>query len=145
MNKLKRLTKYLKLIPNDKIGEWVQPPKEDGVFIMPYVEYTDMVYNFMSDVGKFCKKYDLYNYDAILRKNQVGYNGVSIRETDVSDKDLQCVLAIIYGAVRAERFCEGVLLDMFQSGDIERWLTRLLDFEGKNNKKHYLSKKHNIK
>ena len=51
---------------------------------------------------------------------------------DVSDKDAQCVLALILGAVRAERFCDGALMGFFKDGSIEKWLTRLLEIDGGN-------------
>ena len=37
----------------------------------------------------------------------------------------QCVMALIVGAVRAERFCDGALLTFFTDGSIRRWLERL--------------------
>ena len=44
---------------------------------------------------------------------------------DVSAMDAQCVLALIVGAVRAERFCDGALLDFFENGCMAKWLKRL--------------------
>ena len=40
----------------------------------------------------------------------------------------------ILGAVRAERFCDGVLLGFFENGSIARWIERLkeLDTDGEN-------------
>ncbi len=55
-------------------------------------------------------------------------------EADVSDKDAQSVLALIIGAVRAERFCDGALMGFFKDGSIEKWLTRLLEIDGGQNK-----------
>jgi len=39
--------------------------------------------------------------------------------------DAKCVMALIMGVIRAERFCEGVLLNFFQKGIIRKWLERL--------------------
>ena len=36
----------------------------------------------------------------------------SMKNTDVSNLNAQCVLALIMGTVRAERFCDGALLDI---------------------------------
>lgn len=44
---------------------------------------------------------------------------------DVSALDAQCVMALIMGAVRAERFCDGALLGFFKDGSIKKWLERL--------------------
>ena len=46
-------------------------------------------------------------------------------EADVSSLHTQCVMALIMGAVRAERFCDGALLGFFKDGSIRRWLERL--------------------
>lgn len=44
---------------------------------------------------------------------------------DVSGLDERCVMALIMGAVRAERFCDGALLNFFNNGSIRKWLERL--------------------
>ena len=46
-------------------------------------------------------------------------------EADVSALDAQCIMALIMGAVRADRFCEGALMDFFKDGSIKKWLERL--------------------
>ena len=51
-------------------------------------------------------------------------------EADVSKLDAQCVMALIVGAVRAERFCDGALLGFFKDGSIQKWLTRLKEIDG---------------
>ena len=44
---------------------------------------------------------------------------------DVSSLDGQTIMALIMGVVRAERFCDGELLEFFKDGSIEKWLQRL--------------------
>ena len=46
----------------------------------------------------------------------------------------KCVVALIYGAIRAERFCDGAILAFLKDGTFVRWLERLktLDADGKN-------------
>lgn len=44
---------------------------------------------------------------------------------DVSELDGQAVMALLLGAVRAERFCDGALLGFFGDGSMRRWLLRL--------------------
>ena len=44
---------------------------------------------------------------------------------DVSALDGKTVMALLVGAVRAERFCDGALLGFLESGCIGRWLRRL--------------------
>jgi hypothetical protein len=50
-------------------------------------------------------------------------------EADVSGADVTCVLALLVGAVRAERFCDGALLRFFREGCIRRWLERLKEID----------------
>lgn len=46
------------------------------------------------------------------------------------NKDGICVMALLLGAVRTERFCDGALLGFFQKGSIQRWLERLKEIDG---------------
>ncbi|WP_400256419.1 DUF6508 domain-containing protein [Candidatus Methanomassiliicoccus intestinalis] len=46
-------------------------------------------------------------------------------EANVSKLGAQCVMTLIMGAVRAERFCDGALLGFFKDGSIRKWLERL--------------------
>lgn len=43
-------------------------------------------------------------------------------EADTTRLDAKCVMAIITGAVRTERFCDGVLLGFFKDGSIRKWV-----------------------
>lgn len=58
----------------------------------------------------------------------------SMAKTEVDNLDAKCVVALIYGAIRAERFCDGAILAFLKDGTIVRWLERLktLDADGKN-------------
>lgn len=38
-------------------------------------------------------------------------------------------MALLLGAVRAERFCDGALLGFFEDGSIRRWLVRLREID----------------
>lgn len=38
-------------------------------------------------------------------------------------------MALITGAVRAERFCDGALLGFFKDGSIRKWLERLKELD----------------
>jgi hypothetical protein len=49
----------------------------------------------------------------------------SMEAADVSSLDVKCVIALLMGAVRAERFGDGALLGFFKSECILRWLQRL--------------------
>ena len=48
-----------------------------------------------------------------------------MRSADEMSLDVQCILALIMGAIRVDRFCEGALLSFFEDGYIVKWLKRL--------------------
>ena len=47
----------------------------------------------------------------------------------VDDLDAKTVLALLIGAIRADRFCEGALLGFMKSVAIQRWLVRLKELD----------------
>lgn len=46
--------------------------------------------------------------------------------------DAQCIIALIYGAIRAERFCDGAVLGFLKDGLITKWLERLKTLDTDN-------------
>ncbi|HFU3961786.1 TPA: DUF6508 domain-containing protein [Streptococcus suis] len=136
MSKFDILTKYIPIIQADSIGEWVIDNENDGTLEypiqMPFVDYSEMVDNFIDDVYAFeesNKDMELTRYEDILKDNGLEWDSESMKNTDISSLNAQCVLALIMGAVRAERFCDGALLDFFKSGCILKWLDRLKNIE----------------
>ena len=103
--------------------------------------YTNAVYEqtaelFISDVYAFADahaEYELNSYMRILEDNGLKWDYQVLFDADVSRMDAQCVLAMLMGAVRAERFCEGILLDFLKSGAIHKWLKRLKEIDGDEN------------
>lgn len=132
MTKFENLIKYLPLLENDNIGTWIIDRKNDGTpehpIQMPFVNYSEMVHHFIDDVYDFNEKnkdFELTRYGEILEKNGLEWGSKSMSEADVTSLDGQCVMALIMGAVRAERFCDGALLGFFKDGSIRKWLLRL--------------------
>lgn len=132
MSKFDILTKYIPIIQEDNIGEWVFDKENDGTLEnpiqVPYVNYSEMVNNFVDDVYTFHnsnKDMELTRYGDILKESGLEWDSESMENADISNLNAQCVLALIMGAVRAERFCDGALLDFFKSGCILKWLERL--------------------
>lgn len=137
MNKYKNLIKYLSLLKEDNIGTWIIDRENDGTpehpIQMPFVNYSETIYQFIEDVYDFNennKEFELTHYGDILKKNGIEWGSKSMSNADVSALDAQCVMALIMGAVRAERFCDGALLGFFKDGSIRRWLTRLEEIDG---------------
>lgn len=136
MSKFDILVKYIPMIQTASIGEWIIDKENDGTpehpIHMPFVGYSEMVHNFINDVYTFeesNKNMELTRYGDILKDNDLEWDTDSMKNADVSNLNAQCVLALIMGAVRAERFCEGALLDFFKSGCILKWLERLNSIE----------------
>lgn len=131
------LTKYLSQLDKDPIGTWIIDRENDGTpehpIHMPFVNYSEMVHHFINDVYRFNdnnKDFGLNRYGEILEQNGLKWGSKSMSEADVSHMDARCVMALIIGAVRAERFCDGALLSLFEDGSIRRWLERLKEIDG---------------
>ena len=124
MNKFENLIKYLPLLEDDNIGTWIIDRENDGTpehpIQMPFVNYSEMVHHFIEDV---------YDFE---EKNRLEWGSKSMSEADVSSLDTQCIMALIMGAVRAERFCDGALLGFFKDGSIKKWLERLKKIDTNN-------------
>ena len=136
-----RLTKYLLEFPSDEKGMWIIDKENDGTLEhpiqMPYVNYSRLVRDFTDDVYSFVDKHEemgLRSYAEILKENGIEWGMDSMSIAAVKNLNAKCVLAMILGAVRAERFCDGALLGFFENGSIERWIERLkeLDTDGEN-------------
>ena len=99
--------------------------------LMPFTNSFEVEYKFVQDVYAFQEnhpEYRLERYNELLEQNGLEWSG-KMSNADVSDKDAQCVLALIVGAVRAERFCDGALKNFFENGSIKKWLARLLEID----------------
>lgn len=78
MNKFDILIKYIPIIQDDKIGEWVMDTEGHGTqqdpIHVPFVNYSDLVNSFIRDVYRFAennKDMKLNNYGEILNKNNI--------------------------------------------------------------------------
>ena len=101
------------------------------------MNYSCVVDHFIDDVYSFVDNHEemgLYSYQKVLEENGIKWNAKSMETAVVDDLDAKCVVALIYGAIRAERFCDGTILAFLKDGTFVRWLERLktLDADGKN-------------
>lgn len=126
------LTNYIPMLQGDDIGEWVIDKENDGTaehpIQMPYVNYSETVRRFIEDVYTFAEQHqemELTRYNEILKENGIEGGTNDMENVDISNVNAQCVLALIMGVLRAERFCDGVILDFFTNGTIVKWLERL--------------------
>lgn len=135
------LTKYLDEFAGAEFGTWIIDKKNDGTpehpLQFPFVNYLCVVDHFIDDVYSFVDNHEemgLHSYQKVLEENGIKWNAKSMETAVVDDLDAKCVVDLIYGAIRAERFCDGAILAFLKDGTIVRWLERLktLDADGKN-------------
>lgn len=139
MEQFKPVTKYISLIEEHDIGRWKIDRENDGTLEhpiqAPFVIYSETINNFVHDVYALVDQYPewkLNHYGQILEDNGLQWGKDSMSGAIVEDLDARCICALLVGAVRAERFCDGALMSFFKNGSITRWLQRLKEIdEGK--------------
>lgn len=132
-----RITKYLpELEKAESYGEWIVDRESKGTMDdpiqMPYVNYGRTVIGMERAIYAFVEshpEYELTRYSDILERNGLSWNDRVMSEADVSKLDGQAMMALLLGAVRAERFCDGALLRFFEDGSVKRWLLRLREID----------------
>ena len=136
MKKYSALTKYINLLKNDNAGEWIVDKENDGSserpMHLPFVIYSITVKKLADDIYKFAKESDEIvpsKYADILNANGIEWNSDSMMKADASGLDAQCILALLIASLRAERFCDGALLEFIKNGAVIRWLKRLQELD----------------
>lgn len=131
------LTRFIPQLELAKsFGVWVVDREHAGAsddpVQFPYVAYgqlvtrvEDSIYAFMADRPEW----ELTRYGEILEENGLAWDATSMEGADIATLDVRAVMALLVGAVRAERFCDGALFRFFESGCIERWLRRLREID----------------
>lgn len=134
------LTKHLPAIENaEGFGNWVVDRESKGAMNdpikMPYVNYGTTVADVEQAIYDFVdehSEYELTHYHDILERDGLEWSSQAMSGADVSELDGQAMMALLLGAVRAERFCDGALLDFFEDGSMRRWLLRLKGIDGRD-------------
>ncbi|MBD3860804.1 hypothetical protein IEE86_13800 [Bacillus sp. 28A-2] len=132
MSRFESLRKYIPMLQKDRIGEWVIDQENDGTaerpIQMPFVHYSETVQHIIEDIYTFAEQHqemELTRYRKILKENGIEGGLNDIENVDISTLNAQCVLALIMGGVRAERFCDGAIFNFFKSGAMLKCLERL--------------------
>ena len=133
------LTRFIPLLEDEEShGEWIVDHTHKGTHgdpkFLPYVEYgktADNLFDAIWDFGDDHPELDLRNYSDIMDRN-LPKDRTSLGSVDASQLDGQTIMAILYGAVRSERFIEGLFLGFLEDGCIRRWLTRLREIDEQN-------------
>ena len=77
------------------------------------------------DFHKSNPEFELNNYRAILGEYRIKWGMKEMIEADPSKMDEKVIMAMLMGMVRAERFSEGTIMEMLESGCVLKWLERL--------------------
>lgn len=132
MKKFELLTVFIPQMQPNTYGKWIIDKKNDGSkehpIQMPFVDYSETIDKFIDTLYEFCESHPEYehtNYHATLESHGLEWGQTSMEAADVTGMDAKGVIALLIGAVRAERFCDGALLSMLEKGCILRWLNRL--------------------
>ncbi len=136
MKQFVRLTKLIQQLSNDPHGEWIIDRDNDGSkehpIQWPHVDYTKTVMELEHAIYDFVDQnpdYKLTSYSDILEARGIKWSTASMEKADVSSLDPQGVMALLVGAIRAERFCDGAFLGFLKSGAVLKWLSRLKEID----------------
>lgn len=136
ISKFRELTDFIPQIKETFLGNWVVDTQglTDLKIIKqaPYVNYATVVRRFISALYCFCEnhpEYEHVNYLETLKAAGSDTWENELENADVSKMDAKAVIALLIGAVRADRFSEGALLDLLEEGCVLRWLERLKEID----------------
>lgn len=131
------LTNLLPELSDSKaVGERIADHKNDGTkehpIQFPFVAYAEAVTKLEDNIYTFEKEHpelSLNKYQAILEEQGIEWDMRFMCSADVSDFTGRQVVALLLGAVRAERFCDGALKEFVENGSVKRWLERLVEID----------------
>ena len=104
----------------------------DDPISMHFVGHSPAVNKLEKAIYAFVKEhpeYELTKYEEILKANGLEWSSHSMGEADVSYADGKLVMALLMGALRADRFSEGTFLGFCEDGSVVRWLKRLKEID----------------
>ena len=120
INQFEKITRYIPQLETRDFGDWIFDKENDGTpehsYHFPFVNYSQVVCAFQDDLFAFCKEhpeYEYTNYNKTLEENGIDWRKNSMEAADVSTLNAKAVIALLVGAWRAERFCDGALLVFF--------------------------------
>ena len=128
--KYRVLIKYIEAFKEQPTqGKWVVDKESKGTsddpIQMPCIKFNDLVFDFLKDFEPFMDM----SYQETLRENNLDWSYDSITAYDIENADKVLVIAFITAIIRAEKFCDGILLKAINDGYMVRWLGRLFLIE----------------
>ena len=88
----------------------------------------DLIYA-ISDFVDDHRELELNHYGQILESYGLKWDDRIMRNTDVSKAGARCVLALLVGMMRGERFSYGLVKDYRENGIVTKWLNRLKEID----------------
>lgn len=136
MSRFDKLINLIEPLKNDKFGEMVIDREHKGTLDdpihFPFPVYTETVNSLIEaiyEIERDYPEYKLNRYGEILNEHGIEWGDRSMKAADVSEMDIQGVLALLMGMVRSERFCDGSIMDFLKSGVVLKWLERLKEID----------------
>lgn len=128
--KYRVLIKYIEAFKEQPTqGKWIFDKESKGTYDdsiqMPYIKFNDLVFDFLKDFEPFMDM----GYQETLIENNLDWSYDSITAYDIENADKVLVIAFITAIIRAERFCDGILLKAINDGYMVRWLERLFSIK----------------
>ena len=105
------------IIENEKIDK--------NVIIVPNLEYTKEVEEFINEVYKIADKY----YMLTLKLSRINIKSFNPEEINANKLGKRTIIALLTGIVRNERINEGLIKENIESGFIRKCLTRLSEID----------------
>lgn len=131
-----KLTELIPVLKTDDFGEWIIDKENDGTtehpIQFPFVNYGEAVQKLEEEIYRFDDshpEFGLKGYGEILNASGIEWRTESMQHAEVGTLDGKTVMALLLGAVRAERFCDGALLLFCKDGSIIKWLERLKEID----------------
>lgn len=138
MGKYDMLFKHIELLSGEDFGKWFSDKDNYGSMErpiqMPYFEYSQVVENFVTDVRLCWEKSGLQDYLQVLRSHNIEWGSQSMSNADISVLPSEVVLALLFGATRSEKSCDGALLGFLKNGNIQKWLKSIKEKAETENK-----------
>lgn len=130
------LTCFIDKIDTTHAGKWEIDDKHKGTsedpLTFPWIRYDKSIPPFVEAIYQFVEDHEdlnLRNYDYILEKRGIKWDTKAMSDANADELDGVTVLALLVGIVRAERFCDGILLKFLSNGSISNWLKRLKELD----------------
>lgn len=122
MNKYYELIKYLNIFRGDE--------KEDEGAVNQLIRVhahinSCYVSDFIEDVHNCANQIGVNNYVEVLNQHNIEWDFQSMSCADAKSLSPDVICALLLGAVRAEKFCEGTLIKFIKNGCINKWLKEL--------------------